>query len=143
MSQLRLEESALRELGVAVSVVTFDNDFMADSYVRQTGMEWPLLIDQDRKLYKAYGMERGSWGKIAGPLSIWRYLKLMFRGRRLQKPGSDYRQLGGDVLIDPQGRVRLHHISDNPHDRPTVEAILDVVRRCQIRGGQEDGNQEI
>ena len=122
---MRQQESRLEELGIEVAVVTFDSSFMAQAYVEQTKLPWPLLVDTDRKLYRAYGMERGDWWSIYGPASIWQYMQLIFfRGRRIEKPGSDYRQLGGDVLIDPDGRVRFHHVSTSPHDRPTVEAIL-------------------
>ena len=108
-------------------VVTFDADFMARAYVEQTKLEWPLLIDTERKLYHAYGMLRGRAWDLYGPPAIWVYLKLLAKGRRLRKTGSDVTQLGGDVLIDPQGVVRLHKIGNGPADRPSVESILDLV----------------
>ena len=101
---------------------------MARSYAEQTKLPWPLLVDSDRQLYQAYGMERADWWSIYGPSSIWHYMKLIFgRGRRIEKPGSDYRQLGGDVLIDPAGLVKFHYVSESPHDRPEVQEILDYV----------------
>ncbi|HIE68752.1 MAG TPA: hypothetical protein EYP98_00560, partial [Planctomycetes bacterium] len=104
---------------------TFDTDFMAKSYVQQTNLPWPLLIDSNRSVYESYGMGRGSWWSIYNPVSIWGYLKLIiFRRTGIHKPGSDYRQMGGDVLIDPQGLVRVCHASESPHDRPSVENLL-------------------
>lgn len=98
---------------------------MARAYVEQTKLPWPLLIDPERSLYRAYGMLRTNWWSIYGPASIWHYLQLIFwRGRRIEKPGSDFRQVGGDVLIDPHGEIKLHYVSKSPHDRPTVESIL-------------------
>ena len=44
-------------------------------------------------------------------------------------PTDDVYQLGGDVLIDPEGTIRLHHVSRIPIDRPSVESLLEVVRR--------------
>lgn len=116
-------------MGIEVAIVTFDSGFMARAYVEQTQLAWPLLIDTDRKLYRAYGMEQVGWWAIYGLPSIWHYLQLIFlRGRRIEKPGSDFRQVGGDVLVDPQGIVRFHYVSKSPHDRPTVEAILAARR---------------
>lgn len=109
-------------------VVTFDATPMALAYLRQTRLPWPLLIDGERTLYKAYGMERGDWWNIYGPPAIWVYLKLMVRGRRLYRPGSDFHQLGGDVLIDPAGIVRLHHVGSGPADRPAVRTLLEAAR---------------
>lgn len=105
---------------------------MAMSYVRDTGLTWPLLVDESRLLYAAYGMDRGGWWDIFGPQSWWAYCKLLFRGRRLQRSGSDVRQLGGDVLVDPQGKVRVHHVGSGPADRPSVTSLLDAVRHATI-----------
>ena len=40
---------------------------------------------------------------------------------------GDVRQLGGDVLIDPQGVIRLHHVGRGPADRPAVARLLNVI----------------
>lgn len=100
---------------------------MARAYVQDTGLEWPLLLDKDRSLYRAYQLERADVWSIYSPASIWHYLKLLFRGRPLRRPGSDTRQLGGDVLIDPQGIVRFHYASATPHDRPSPESMIEIV----------------
>jgi peroxiredoxin len=124
---LRQQESGLAERDVRVKVVAFDDNVLARNYVRETGLPWPLLLDTDQSLYSAYGMTRGSWWSIYGPASVGKYLKLMAGGRQPGKPGRDWRQLGGDVLIDPQGMVRLHHVSAGPHDRPDVAELLAVI----------------
>ncbi len=127
MTQLRQRESEFADKHVQVYVVTFDDNFLARAYVEQTSLKWPLLIDRELKLYRAFSMDRGTWWAIINPISIWKYLLLMFRGRKLQKSGADYRQMGGNVLIDPTGKIRFHYVSTTPHDRPTVDEILEVV----------------
>jgi len=117
----------VESLGLQVKVVTFDADFLALAYVKQTGLEWPLLLDEDQSLYQAYGMSAGSWWAIYNPVSIWNYLKLMATGTRPGKPGKDWRQLGGDVLIDPDGIIQLHYVSTDPHDRPWIKDIFALV----------------
>jgi hypothetical protein len=125
LSQLRQHDQQLRDCGVRVCVVTFEFGPLAAAYVHETQLEWPLLIDSERWLYKAYGMERGTWWNIYGPASIWAYVRLLGRGRRMRPPGSDVQQLGGDVLIDPQGIVRVHHVGSGPADRPSISVLLD------------------
>jgi hypothetical protein len=51
----------------------------------------------------------------------------------LQNSNGDVVQLGGDILIDPGGYVRLHHVGKSPADRPTVKSILGVVRNAESR----------
>jgi alkyl hydroperoxide reductase subunit AhpC len=124
---LRQQEERIRKLDLRISVITFDTDFMALAYIKKVNLPWPLLSDPDQKLYAAYGMVRGNWWSIYGLPSIIKYLSLIARGRFPGKPGKDWRQLGGDILIDPEGIVRVHHISTGPHDRPTVESLLALI----------------
>ncbi len=124
---MRASFDKLSSLGVEIQIITFDSVFLAHDYVKYTEVTWPLLRDESKELYVEYGMMIGSWWSIVGPVAIWKYLKLIFAGRKLQKSGKDYRQLGGDVLVDPDGIIRLHHVSTSPHDRPEVESIIEVV----------------
>ena len=111
-----------------VLVVTFESGPHVPDYVRETNLQWPLLIDESRALYRGYGIARGRWRDIWG-LASWRaYGKLLLKGKRLRKSHGDLRQLGGDVLVDPVGIVRFHHVSQNPVDRPSIRSMLDTIR---------------
>ena len=128
MSQLRQQEEELQALGIDVAVVTFQSSPIAENYVRETKLDWPILIDDSLKLYSAYGMERGRVWDVWGPATMGVYFKLIFKGRMPRKPAGDVHQLGGDILIDPQGIVRLHHIGTGPADRPTIASLLEIVQ---------------
>ena len=131
MAQLRHQQRRLEELKIKIKIVTFDNVHMAKAYAEQTELEWPLLLDTKRQLYSAYGMGKGSWWSLANPVAIARYIWLILRGHA-GKPGSDLFQMGGDVLIDPDGIVRMHLASAGPHDRPSPNAIFKTVRTQQV-----------
>jgi hypothetical protein len=128
---LRRHEDEVKRLGLAIVVVTFEAREWAEEYVRETDLQWPLLIDQRRALYGAYGMGRGRWSAIWGPATWWAYIKLLARGQRMRRPSGDIHQLGGDVLVDPAGRVTLHHVGKGPADRPAIAALLERVRQGQ------------
>ena len=121
---MREVETQLTERNVKVAIVTFEANALAQAYVRSTDLEWPLLVDASRSLYRAYGMERGNWWNLYGFPAWGIYFKLFAKGRRLKLARSDFAQLGGDILIDPNGIVRFHHVGNGPADRPTVESIL-------------------
>ena len=112
---------------MAVAIVTFELNVIAENYIRSTKLPWPMLIDQDRLLYLGYGMESGNWWNLAGPAAIWSYFKLFGRGRMLKKTTGDVKQLGGDVVIDPSGIVLLHHIGNGPADRPSIDELFRPV----------------
>jgi len=117
------EEEFLRR-NVRIVVITFENDFLARGYVEDTSLTWPLLVDDTRETYRAYGMLSASFWDIWGPKTWWVYLKEVLKGERLKKSEGDISQRGGDILIDPDGIVALHHIGVGPSDRPAVESIL-------------------
>jgi peroxiredoxin len=124
---LRDHEDELRDKGVAVVVVTFENDFFARAYVEETSLTWPLLVDVTRETYKGYGMLAASFWDVWGLKTWWVYLKYLVKGYKLKKSGGDIFQRGGDVLIDPEGIVRLHHVGTGPADRPAIETILQKI----------------
>lgn len=113
---------------VSVAVVTFERPEMAARYAQAVHLPWPMLVDTNRTLYRAYGMPVAPWKRLLGRWDIWKaYLRLVGRGRRVQMPTDDVHQLGGDIVIDPQGIVRLHHVSVDPTDRPDTADVLRLM----------------
>ena len=125
---MREQEDAFARRNAAIAVVTFAHDYFARQYVAETGLAWPLLIDADRVVYSAYGMLAASFWDVWGPATWRAYFRALRRGERPPPSAGDIYQRGGDVLIDPAGIVRLHHVGKGPADRPPVEAILEKIR---------------
>ncbi len=109
-------------------VVTFENQAAAADYVADIGMRWPVLVDEQRELYRAYGLERARWYHLIGPRTLLAYAKEALRGTFPRRPVADTTQQGGDVLIDPDGVVRFHHVGAGSGYRPTVTQILEARR---------------
>ena len=128
---MRAQAKEIEALGLSVLIVTFEPRRLAEEYVRETDLPWPLLVDTTRAVYRAYGMRRGGFWEIWSPASWGVYLDLMRKGRRLRMPPSDVHQLGGDVIIDSAGVIALHRVERGPADRPAVSDLLALVRRSQ------------
>ena len=124
---MRDQEEEFSKRNVKIAVVTFEAGFLARSYVEETALTWPLLVDDTRETYRNYGMLSASFWDVWGPKTWWAYLKEIVKGKKLIKSEGDIFQRGGDVLIDPGGTVQLHHIGVGPADRPTVEALLKKI----------------
>ena len=129
--QLQRHRQTWQQLGVEIYIVTFDDTELARAYAEKNAPDWPLLIDPDREVYSAFGMGRAGWWTLLKPSSLWKYFTMWLRGARPQKVGSDIHQLGGDVLIDPGGILRLDYVSQTPHDRPAVEDLIEFVKHPQ------------
>ena len=128
---MREHRDRFDQIGLQVVVVTFEDDFFARDYVAESGLDWPLLIDRERIAYRHYEMLQASFADLWGPRSWWAYLRELGKGGKLRPPTDDIHQRGGDVLIDPKGIVRLHHVGEGPADRPTVAAILARINRAR------------
>jgi hypothetical protein len=126
---LQQQQETLRDLGIQVAIVTFETPPEVRSYLAEMKFSWPVFVDHDRTLYRGYGMEHGRLRDIWGGRTWIAYIKEFARGRLPKYSGGDTLQLGGDVLIDPTGIVRFHHVGSGPGDRPSVAAILEARRQ--------------
>jgi len=89
--------------------------------------DFNYFLDQEKKLYHYFGMFSASFLDIWGPRTWYAYARALLRGQRLQSSAGDIHQRGGNVLIDPAGIVRLHHVGSGPGDRPDIKPILDLI----------------
>ena len=120
----------LADLGdTDVVVVTFASPQRTAASHRALLAPLTLLVDQERIAYRAYGMERGSMLRVWGPKVLAEYARLIRHGRRLQRTHEDTLQLGGDVIVDRQGRIALLHHSEDPTDRPSIDLLVSTIRR--------------
>jgi hypothetical protein len=118
----------LEELGDAeVALITFTRQRNLRGYRSRLGLPFAVLADEDRSAYRAYGLGRGPWWRVYGWQTLRRYGQLLRRGRRLERPSEDTLQLGGDFVVDRDGRLVYAFRSTGPDDRPGVDDLIRVV----------------
>lgn len=124
-----------RRLGAEVMVVSQARPEMVALFLREQPLPFPAVADPERVAYRAFGLERTSWGRMLRPGVILRYLRILFRGWRPQRvrEGEDVLQLGGDFLLDGAGRLAYAYRSAEPTARPAVETLLQAVRDLAAR----------
>ena len=83
-------------------------------FAEANGIGFPLLVDPDRSVIKAYGV----------------YNLLWFDAFNIARPSV--------FLIDPKGIVRNLFIGESQADRPTQDAVLRALR--QIAGEREQNS---
>lgn len=96
---------------------------------RKRNFPFPVVGDPDRAAYRAFGLERTSWLTFLRPDVIVRYLGQVVRLVPVKVPhrGEDVLQLGGDFLLDRQGRIVFAYRSRVPTDRPSVSRLLAAI----------------
>lgn len=108
---------------VDVAVVTFGTSDAA-AYRRHLGIDFAVLRDVDRAVYRAYGLGRGTARAIYRPATIAHYVRLIRAGKKVRRPTEDTRQLGGDFVIGADGRLRFAFRPAAPDDRPSPASML-------------------
>lgn len=122
-------QERLSELdGADVVLVTFARQRALPGFRKRLGLSFPVLADEERGVYRAYGLGRGPWWRIWGPATWWKYARLLARGQRLERPSGDTLQLGGDFVVDVHGRLAYVFRSSGPGDRPPVEDLVAAIR---------------
>ncbi len=112
---------------MAVLIVSFESPAAIARYADDPDLPGPVVSDPERVLYRAYGMMRAGLMDVWGPATWWAYARSMAAGLLPRASDADAAQRGGNVLVDPGGIVRLHHVGRGPADRPSVRRILAVV----------------
>jgi len=124
VAQLRPFKSELEARNTRVTLISFGSTQLAEAWIAETASDFPFLIDQERKAFRAYGLERSllrSWSP-----KIWlEYARLLTQGRKWRGIQGDTGQLGGDFIVDSSGIIRMAYRSRDPADRPTVRHIIE------------------
>lgn len=113
---------------VEIFVISFEEPAVVQRYRDEAGIRFRVVADPTRQLYRLFEMQRAAASQIINWRSLRGYLGLVFGKRRAVKWPSnhDYLQLGGDVVVDPQGQIQLHHASETPDDRPDIDNVRQL-----------------
>ena len=125
---MRQRQAELDRHGAVVLVIGFEAARRVGGFCRRHHLPFRCLVDERRTVYRTYGLSRASWLRTLTPRSLAPYIRLMFSGRAVRRASEqDVRQRGGDFVIGRDGLIRLAYASDDPADRPSVDAILAVL----------------
>jgi len=123
-------QEEFERLNTRVLIVTFGGLPAAQAWIEETCAPFRLILDPERTVYAAYGLERSlrrSWNLR----TIWRYVQLLASGRQWRGIQGDSAQLGGDFVVDTQGIIRLVYRSHDPTDRPAVSDLLAILSQLE------------
>lgn len=115
---------------VRVAVVTFTSVEPLAAHRRHLDLQFPLLADPDRAVYRQFGLGRGAFTEVWSLDTLRLYGDLLRRGRKLRRPIQDTRQLGGDFVIDREGRLVAAFRPQSPSSRPSVDDLRVAVGRA-------------
>ncbi|MBI3458268.1 MAG: AhpC/TSA family protein [Candidatus Rokubacteria bacterium] len=121
---MREHEQAFREAGAGLAVVGLGNRDDAQRFREETGITFPLLVDERREAYRAAGL------RTASPLHLFRRDNAAARararagGQRQRRTGRHPFQLGGSFVFGPGNVDRYAHASETFGDNASPAALL-------------------
>ena len=103
----------------------------AAQFRRRQGIQLAVLADEQRVSYKAAGAKMASVTELFGPQSVSKGLLAGARSRKIQtRTIGNAAQLGGSLVIGPDGQVVWSHMSANAGDNASPEEILAAARKA-------------
>jgi hypothetical protein len=113
-------------------VISFVDDAdRLSAYREHLAVDFPVVADPDRLLYRALGAERGRLRDVWSRGTLRMYVDLIRKGRKLRRPRDDTRQLGADAVVGPDGRLEALWLPASPDTRPSITEIAATIRRSR------------
>jgi hypothetical protein len=129
--QLHRDRDEFEAAGVNLVVIGQGTPRHARDFEEQHDLDLTLLVDQERKTYKAAGAKVATASELFGPRVALRGLRAVVgervvQGRTIGHPA----QLGGVLVVAPGGAVTWSHLADDAGDNPPNAAVLEAARKA-------------
>jgi peroxiredoxin len=124
------------EADVELAVIGHGTPAQARDFRRLQNVDLKLLVDPDRKVYELAGAKVATIGELIGPRQILRGLRATIVSRLKQGSIAVHQgkiighaaQLGGVLVIAPDGSVRYAYLSEESGDNPPAREVLAAAR---------------
>ena len=114
--------------GASIAAIGLGDRNFASAFKEETGISFPLLIDEDREAYRAAGLKLGSVLHLLRSDNAASRKRAKAAGHRQQGLGKNPFQLGGSFVFGP-GNVDLFvHLSETFGDNASVADLIAALR---------------
>jgi peroxiredoxin len=131
--QLHRARSEFEAAGVPLVLIGQATPRHAAHFRRRFEIELPVLADERRESYRAAGAKVATVGELLGPRSVGLGFMKSARSRGAIRQGKVIghpAQLGGAMVVRPDGTVAWSHMSEDASDNASPEEILEGARRA-------------
>ncbi len=126
---MRDYEDRIRETGAAIAAIGLGDSRYAQAFKEESGIGFPLLVDEDRAAYRAAELKQGSLLHLMRRDNAVARKRALAGGHRQRKLGKNPMQLGGSFVVGP-GDVDLYaHVSETFGDNASPEDLLAAVAK--------------
>jgi AhpC/TSA antioxidant enzyme len=127
--QLHRAQEDINDAGARLAFVGQATPKHAAHFRRRFAPGVQILADEDRSTYKLAGAVRGGAAQLIGPNVLLKGIGRSVKNRSVQgRPVGDVAQLGGTLIVMPDGKVPWSHLSTDAADNATVPEIMEALR---------------
>ena len=124
---MREYEQKFKDKGATLAAVGLGDAHYARSFREETGIKFPLLIDEQREAYRALGLKKANLLHLFRKDNGLARKRAKAGGHRQHKLGKDPMQLGGSFVFAPGNVDLMAHVSETFGDNATPETILEAI----------------
>ncbi len=122
--------------GVGLTLIGQGTPRQAGHFRSRLGISLRVLADEELVSYRLAGARVGNLGELLGPKVIAKGIATTIRTRQLQgRVVGNPAQLGGAMLILPDGRIAWSHMARDASDSAAPGEILGAARAAAGMGG--------
>jgi hypothetical protein len=126
---LREHEAVFRDRGVALAAIGLGDREHARRFREETGVTFPLLVDEGRQAYAIAGLGSGNLLHLLRRDNFQSRMRARAGGHRQRKPGKNPFQLGGSFIFAPGNIDRFAHVSKTFGDNATPATLLAALEQ--------------
>ena len=124
---MRDHESEFSAKGARLAAIGLGDLNYAPLFREETGITFPLLIDQERQAYRAAGLRSGSLFHLLRSDNWVARKRAREAGHRQHRLGRNPFQVGGSFVFGPGNSDLYVHVSQTFGDNATPAALLEAV----------------
>ena len=124
---MREHEQAFQDKGAALAAVGLGDRNYARMFREESGITFPLLIDEARQAYRAAELKSANLLHLLRSENAFARKRARAGGHHQHKLGQNPFQLGGSFVFGRGNVDHFAHISQTFGDNATVGALLEAI----------------
>jgi peroxiredoxin len=129
--QLHRDRQKFEDAGVRLVLIGQGTPKLAADFRKRFKIDLPVLTDDRRVSYKAGGMKKATVGELLGPSVVVKGIARAAKSGLVQgKTQGHPAQLGGVLVVKPDGTIPYQHLAKDASDTPPNEEVLAAAREA-------------
>ena len=137
---MRDHETQIQEAGATLAAIGLGDATSARLFREETGITFPLLIDEQRRAYTVAALRKGNLLHLFRGDNFAARREAKAAGHRQHRLGNDPFQLGASFVFAPGNQDVFAHVSETFGDNASVATVLAALADRGGTGEKKKGS---